>query len=296
MSPIILYSVLTLGGVAALAAVMLLIAAKQFYVEEDPRIDVVAELLPGANCGACGAPGCRGFSEMLIKAANQGDISGKVCPVSTPEDMARIGEVLGLEIAEVKPMVAVVRCGGLKNESTQKLVYDGPLSCMVAGILFSGENGCSYGCFGLGDCVKACGFDAIKIDQVTGLPVVDEEKCAACGVCVTACPRKIIELRPVGKKEKRVWVNCLNYDKGGAARKVCSVACIGCGKCVRACPDKISAITLENNLAYINPDKCIACGKCFWECPTNAIKASFEVPKPKPKKKVNGEKSGTKNV
>ncbi len=296
MNPVILYSVLTLGGTAALAAMMLLIVAKQFFVEEDPRIDVVAELLPGANCGACGAPGCRGFSETLIEAANQGDISGKVCPVSTAEDMAKIGEVLGLEVSEAKPMVAVVRCGGLRDESTQKFVYDGPASCVIGNALFGGENGCSYGCFGLGDCVDACGFDAIKIDQATGLPVVDKEKCVACGVCVTNCPRKLIELRPLGKKEKRVWINCRNCDKGGAAKKVCGVACIGCGKCAKACPEKISAITVENNLAYIDPDKCIACGKCFWECPTRAIKASFEVRKPKPKKKVNGEKSETKNV
>lgn len=284
MNPVILYSVLSLGGVAAFAAFALLIVAKRFHVEEDPRIDVVAEMLPGANCGACGSPGCRGFAEALIEAANQGDISGKVCPVSPPEAMAKIGGVLGLEVAEAKPIIAVRCCGGKIDAASRKIRYDGPESCAIANSLFSGEKGCAYACFGLSDCVKACDFGALSIDE-SGLPVVDEEKCVGCGVCVSVCPRRIMELRPKGKKGKRVWVNCRNKDKGGIAKKTCDVACIGCGKCAKACPEKIQAITIENNLAIIDPEKCISCGKCVKECPTGAIQATFPIVKKKEKEK-----------
>ena len=110
---------------------------------------------------------------------------------------------------------------------------------------------CSYGCLGCGDCVAACQFDAIHMNPETGLPEVDEEKCTACGACAKACPKSIIEIRPQGKKSRRIYVQCVNKDKGAVARKACTVACIGCGKCVKVCP--FEAITLENNLAYIDP-------------------------------------------
>ena len=128
----------------------------------------------------------------------------------------------------------------------------------------------------------ACAFGAMYMDEKTGLPVIDPPKCVACGACIKACPRKIIELRPKGKKDRRVWVNCVNSEKGAVAMKYCKAACIGCGKCVKECPEKVQAITLQNNLAYIDPKKCIACGKCILVCPTKAILATFEPPKPKP--------------
>jgi len=134
--------------------------------------------------------------------------------------------------------------------------------------LFAGESACPNGCIGLADCVNACTFDAISIDDETGLPVVNTN-CVACGACVTACPRDIIELRPKGKKERRIFVSCVNTEKGGPAQKNCKVACIGCGKCVKVC--KFDAITIENNLAYIDPIKCKLCRKCVIECPTGAI-------------------------
>ena len=115
----------------------------------------------------------------------------------------------------------------------------------------------------------------------TGLPEVDEEKCTACGACSKACPRAIIEIRPKGKNNRRVYVQCVNKDKGVIARKACAAACIGCGKCVKACP--FEAITLAANLAYIDPAKCKSCRKCEMECPQNAIIAkNFPPRKPKP--------------
>lgn len=285
MTHVIMYSVITLGAVAAGAAMILFFVAKKFKVDEDPRIDEVLELLPGANCGGCGYPGCRGLAEALVKAADEGDISSLFCPPGGSETMTEVGKYLGVEAGAAVAKVAVIHCGGSHEKAPAKLEYDGPNKCVVSHRLFNGENGCPFGCMGLGDCVEACDFDAIFINPETGLPEVVDEKCVACGACVTACPRSIIELRPVGRKGRRVWVSCMNKEKGGVARKNCKVACIGCGKCVKECPEKIQAITLENNLAYIDPEKCIACGKCVNVCPTGAIVATFNVPKPKPKPK-----------
>jgi Na+-translocating ferredoxin:NAD+ oxidoreductase RNF subunit RnfB len=264
---------------------ILFFVAKKFKVVEDPRIDEVTELLPGANCGGCGYPGCRGFGEALVKASDKGDISGLNCPPGGSDIMAKVGEMLGMEVAEAVPLTAVVRCGGSLANAVPKLDYDGPAKCSIAHSLFSGESGCPNGCLGLGDCVVVCDFDAIHMDPETGLPVVDAEKCVACNACVKACPRAIIQLRPKGRKGRRVWINCINIEKGGVAMKNCKVACIGCSKCVKECPEKIQAITMKNNLAYISPDKCIACGLCIPVCPTKAILATFPAPKPKPKPK-----------
>ena len=158
--------------------------------------------------------------------------------------------------------------------------YDGAKSCAIAASLYGGETGCSYGCLGCGDCVAACQFDAIHMNPETGLPEVDEAKCTACGACVKACPKAIIEIRPQGKKSRRVYISCVNKDKGAVARKACTVSCIGCGKCVKTCP--FEAITLENNLAYIDPNKCKSCRKCVEVCPQNSIiELNFPPRKPK---------------
>ncbi len=143
------------------------------------------------------------------------------------------------------------------------------MSCAFAHNLFTGESGCPFGCLALGDCVKACTFNAIFIDPITNLPSVVEGNCTACGACVKACPRNIIELRNKGPKSKRIYVSCINKEKGAVARKNCRVACIGCGKCVKICPHE--AITLSDNLAYIDYEKCKLCRKCVTECPTGAI-------------------------
>lgn len=281
MNAVILYSVLTLGLLAVSAAMILFFVAKKFKVQEDPRIDMVEELLPGANCGGCGYPGCRGFAEALVKAADTGDISGLLCPPGGNDTMAEVGKYLEMEIAETEPTIAVVRCGGSREKAPPKLEYDGPSECSIAHRLFAGENNCPYGCLGLGDCVAVCDFDAIYMDPVSGLPVVIEEKCTSCGACVKACPRNIIEIRPRGRRDRRVWISCINQEKGAVCMKNCKVSCIGCGKCVRICPEKVQAITMENFLAYIDPQKCIACRKCIPVCPTGAILASWEPPKPK---------------
>ncbi len=260
---------ISLSAIGIVAAVVLYFVARKFNVIEDPNIDVVEEALPAANCGGCGFAGCRNFAEAIVaKAKKDGSLEGFNCPVGGSEVMKIVADALGLEAEEQEPLIAVVRCNGSREHAPKKVIYEGAATCAFAHALGSGESGCPYGCLGLGDCVAACDFDAIHMDEETGLPVVND-KCVACGACVEACPRDIIELRPKGKKDKRIYICCINEEKGGVARKNCEVACIGCGKCVKICP--FDAITMENNLAYIHADKCKLCRKCVPECPTNAI-------------------------
>jgi len=265
------------GAIALVLAAILYVASKKFAVYEDPRIAQVGEVLPQANCGGCGYPGCSGFADACVKA---GSLDGKFCPVGGQPVMAQIADILGLAAGEAEPMVAVVRCNGTCMNRPRINQYDGAKSCAIAASLYGGETGCSYGCLGCGDCVAACQFDAIHMNPETGLPEVDEAKCTACGACVKACPKAIIEIRPQGKKSRRVYISCVNKDKGAVARKACTVSCIGCGKCVKTCP--FEAITLENNLAYIDPHKCKSCRKCVEVCPQNTIiELNFPPRKPK---------------
>jgi Na+-translocating ferredoxin:NAD+ oxidoreductase subunit B len=278
---IIIYTVLMLSTLGVVAAVILYFVAQKFKVYEDPRIDAVEAVLPGANCGGCGYPGCRGFADAFVKAD---DISALFCPPGGNDTYAAAAKVVGKDAVAQDPMIAVVRCSGSTEHRAKTSVYDGATSCKVATSLFSGDTGCQFGCLSLGDCVAVCTFDAIYIDQATGLPVVIEDKCTACGACVKACPKFIIEMRKKGPKGKRIFVSCINKDKGAVAKKACAVACISCNKCVKVCPH--DAIVVENFLAYIDFSKCKLCRKCTEECPTGAI---LEVNFPPRKKKEEAE-------
>lgn len=254
-------------------AVVLYFVAQRFQVEEDPRIDQVEAMLPGANCGACGYPGCRGMADALVA---RDDISALYCPVGGAVTMKTVSEFLGKVAPEREREVAVVRCAGscsLRADGTavrKRLnIFDGSHSCAVQAETYAGETGCEFGCLGRGDCVAVCAFDAIHMNPATGLPEVDDEKCTACAKCVAACPKTIIEIRKKGPKSRRVFVSCINKEKGAVARRACDAACIGCGKCVKMC--EFEAITVESSLAYIDPAKCRLCRKCVAECPTGAI-------------------------
>lgn len=269
MNDIVLFALLTMGLLGATLAVILYFVAQKFKVIEDPKIDLVEDALPKANCGGCGYPGCRNFAEVTVKSANEKqNLEGLNCPVGGNAVMKQVAAILGLEVEEKEPLIAVIRCNGSKANSPAKVQFDGASSCAFAHNLFAGEGGCQFGCLGLGDCVDSCDFDAIHMNPETGLPVVND-KCVACGACVKACPRGIIELRNKGKKDRRIFVSCINKEKGGPAKKNCSVACIGCSKCFQVCP--YEAITMANNLAYIDFEKCKLCRKCVEVCPTDAI-------------------------
>ena len=277
----ILSAVIVLGCIALVAAVILYVCSKKFAVKEDPRIAQVTEVLPGANCGGCGFPGCSGMADALVKGADAGSLEGLNCPVGGADVMGKVADLLGMAIANSDPMVAVVRCNGTCELRPRIASYDGLKTCTAMNACGAGETGCGFGCLGCGDCVGACQFDAIHINPETGLPEVDEEKCTACGACTKACPRNIIELRKKGPKGRRIFVSCVNKDKGAVAMKACKSACIGCGKCQKEC--KFEAITIENNLSYIDFTKCRMCKKCVDACPTKAIHAvNFPAPKPKP--------------
>jgi len=280
---IIIISVAALGGLGFFAAIVLFFIASKFKVFEDPKIDEVEEALPAANCGGCGSPGCRAFAEATVKSAKENkNLDGLNCPVGGNDVMQQVGSILGLEVAAQVPLIAVIRCSGSHANTPAKVKYEGVSSCAFSHALFAGEGGCQYGCLGDGDCVAACDFDAIHMSPETGLPVVND-KCTACGACVEACPRDIIELRKKGPKDRRIFVSCVNKEKGGPAKKNCSVACIGCGKCEKEC--KFDAIKIENFLAYIDFNNCTLCRKCVEVCPTNAIhELNFRPRKPRPEK------------
>ncbi len=283
LNEITLFSVASLGALGGVAAIVLFMVAQKFKVVEDPRIDEVEELLPGANCGGCGYAGCRALAEAIVRDES---LEGFSCPPGGNEVMQAIAKAMGWEAGEQTPMVAVVRCNGTREFAPPKVQYDSAMTCHFAHSLFAGEGGCPYGCLGCGDCVTACDFDAMYMDKETGLPVIISDNCVACGACVKECPRNIIEMRKKGKKDRRIFVSCINQEKGGVARKNCSVACIGCGKCVKEC--KFDAIALENNLAYIDYNKCTMCRKCAPVCPTNAIhEVNFPPRKPKKEKEAS---------
>ena len=270
-------TILFLAIVGALAALLLFVVSKKFHVEEDARIELVNEALPGANCGGCGYPGCSGFARACVEAES---MEGLFCTVGGNDTMLKVADILGRTAVEAEPQLAVVRCNGTCDARPKVNQYDGASSCAIAAATYGGETGCTFGCLGLGDCTLACGFDAIKMNPLTGLPEVDEERCTACGACVKACPKMIIELRKKGPKGRRVFVSCVNKEKGGVAKKACDNACIGCSKCFKEC--KFEAITIANTLAYIDPNKCRLCRKCVEACPTGAIhEINFPPRKPK---------------
>ena len=234
------------------SSILLFVVSKKFEVHEDPRIGEVSEVLPQANCGGCGFPGCAAFASACVGRDN---LEGLFCPVGGSPVMNKVSDILGMATTTAEPLIAVVRCNGTCEARPRTNVYDGAANCRIASALYKGDTDCSWGCLGHGDCVVACGFDAIHMNKDTLLPEVVEDKCVACGACVKACPKTIIELRKKGPKNRRIFVSCVNKDKGGVAAKACKSACIGC----------------SNNLSYIDHTKCRLCRKCVSVCPTHAI-------------------------
>ena len=294
---IVLIAVVVLGATGIVLATILFFTAKKFKVYEDPKIDEVQQILPGANCGGCGYPGCRNFAEACVKSES---LDNLFCPVGGNDVMSNVASVLGREAVQAEPMVAVLRCNGSCENRPKTNQYDAVKTCLAASLLYGGESTCTYGCLGMGDCVDVCQFGAISMDKDTGLPVVDETKCTACGACVRACPKNLFELRKKGPKSRRIYVSCMNKDKGVIARKGCSVACIACGKCERVCA--FDAITISDNLAYIDYNACRLCRKCVEACPTNSIwelnfpprKKAQEEPAPANSADAAGQEAGKK--
>ena len=279
---IILFTVIVLVAVGVVSAVILYFVAQKFKVYEDPRVDAVAEALPAANCGGCGYAGCRNFAEALVGAD---DISSMFCPAGGNVVMTIIAQILGKTVDAKDPLVAVVHCNGSFEHRPRTSVYDGASSCIIQHALYTGDTDCPYGCLGCGDCAISCKFDALTMNPATGLPDVNDANCTSCGACVKACPRNIIELRKKDKKNRKIYVSCVNKDKGGIARKYCSVACTGCTKCLKVCT--FDAVKIENNMAYIDSKICRMCRKCASECATNSILELNFPTRKAPEKKIS---------
>jgi len=250
-----------IGGLGLVFGFGLAFASKRFEVKVDERVARVREALPGANCGACGQTGCDSFAECVV--AGKCEVNG--CPVGGAEVAKKLGEILGVEAISAEPKTARVMCGGDSNTCGNKFDYSGIEDCTAAANLHGGPVSCSYGCVGMGNCVRACPFGAIVV--VNGLARVIDKKCTSCGKCVPACPKKIIELVP---RCVEYTVRCSSLDKGSVVKKNCDVGCIGCGKCSRVC--SVNAITLKGTLAKIDPGICNNCGECIKVCPTGSIK------------------------
>jgi Na+-translocating ferredoxin:NAD+ oxidoreductase RNF subunit RnfB len=252
-----------LGGLALVASVGLGVAARKFYVPTDPKIEEIDRVLPQANCGACGFPGCKPFATAVAK----GDAETNGCPVGGQETAVAVGRVMGLEVAagESDPVVAVVYCAGGTHNASDRMSYAGPTDCRALALLGGGQKDCSFACVGLGTCELECPFDAIHMNEYM-LPVVDYTRCTGCNICAEVCPKNVIDMVPISQD---FHIVCSSHDKGKITKSVCTVGCIACNKCVKVCPTK--SITISDDLAVIDYKTCENCGDCVEVCPTDII-------------------------
>jgi Na+-translocating ferredoxin:NAD+ oxidoreductase RNF subunit RnfB len=258
-----LYAVIVLGALGAIFGLVLAVAAKKFAVEVDEREAQILEILPGANCGGCGYPGCAGYAAAIVK----GEAKPNCCAAGGSAAAAKIGAIMGVEAGETERSVALVKCSGFTGHAKKKFAYVGIDDCVAAMRLGGGQgpNECPHGCLGFGTCGKACPFDAIHLRD--GIARVDREKCVGCMTCAAACPKHIIVKVPF---EADVTVACSSVQKGSALRKYCDIGCIGCKICERTCQH--DAIHVVDNLAVIDYTKCVSCGQCGPKCPRGLIR------------------------
>lgn len=258
----ILQAILILGGVGLAFGILIALANKRLKVWEDPRIDVVASMLPNANCGACGLPGCRAFAEQAVA----GSIQASQCSVANDEIHQSIASYLGVDAGKAVKRVARLLCAGGSHVAAQQAEYRGLGTCGAAAAVAGGGKGCAWGCLGLADCERSCDFNAIAMDA-NGLPVVDPVKCTACGDCVRACPKDLFTILPLASP---LLVQCKNLIAGDEILAACRVACTACGKCaLDAAPGLIS---VASGVAVVNYERIdLAERRAIERCPTGAI-------------------------
>ena len=256
------YGIVFLAVLGIIFGIALAIVASRFVVKADPKVEMVRDVLPGANCGACGFAGCMGYAEAVV---GNPDVAVNLCAPGKSAVAEKVAEITGKKAEKVEPKIARVFCQGGTSLSQRKFIYTGVKDCTAAVLAAGGDKSCEYGCLGYATCMRACPFDAITM-SADNLPIINKEKCTACGKCVAACPKQVIEL---AVESKAVVISCHSRDKGADTKKKCQVGCIACGICVRTCP--VDAIKIDNNVARIDHAKCIVCGLCVRKCPTNAI-------------------------
>lgn len=264
----ILIAVAVLGVMGALFGALLAVASRIFHVEQDPRVEEVRAALAGANCGGCGYPGCDAYAAAVVK----GEAGTSSCVAGGSETAKKVAAIMGVDATEEEKFIAFVPCSGGEGTAQKFFEYAGPQDC-VAAMRFGnkGPKQCQFSCIGLGNCERACQFDAMHIEN--GLAKVDRDKCVGCMACAEACPKKIIQRVPYSQA---VLVGCRSNDKGAVTRKLCDAGCIGCMKCQRTC--EYGAIVVTNNLAVIDYDKCVGCGKCAEVCPRGIIHPQMAIP------------------
>jgi RnfABCDGE-type electron transport complex B subunit len=271
MEPTLLPALMTMGGLGVLFAGGLAFADRKLRVEEDPRIGDIASQLPNANCGACGLAGCQDFAVKVVA----GEVAVTGCPVGGPDVAAEIARILGVEPGESVRLVARVHCRGSAGIATVKADYVGPAACSAVALVAGGSKACLYGCLGGGECVAACQFDAMFLDE-QGLPHVIEELCTGCGACARACPRDVIELHP---DDREIFVFCRNHDDPKTAKKVCAVACLGCGICSKK---SNGGVTLQQHLAIIDYERFDPALIAFDKCRPGVIRPLHQPAAPPP--------------
>lgn len=262
MNPVLL-AVIIVSVIGLVLGLMLAIASIVMAVPVDEKAVAIEDVLAGANCGACGYSGCAGYASALSKGECE---DTTLCSPGGSGTAKAIASILGVAAGDSTPMTAVVLCHGTTENCGSVMEYHGDMSCKTASMLFSGGKACKFGCLGLGDCEAACPYDAIHVTE-GGIAEVDSVKCRACKICINTCPKGIIELAPLYRKEAVVY--CKNQDKGGDTRKACSVGCIGCMKCQKSCPH--DAITVTNFVAHVDQANCVGCGACVEGCPTHCL-------------------------
>ena len=263
MSNVIIMAIASVSGLGLICSIMLAIASKVMAVEVDERVSQVGEIMPGANCGACGYAGCDGYANAIVNE----DAETNLCTPGGAEVSKAISSIMGVEAAATVQTYALVCCRGDSAAQHNKMEYSGIESCKAAKQFYGGQNACVFGCLGFGDCAAVCPNNAICVDG--GLARVLSADCIGCKLCVKACPNDIIVME---QNAGFAAVMCMNTEKGAVVRKKCSAGCIACTKCVRECP--VQAIEMRDNLAVIDYSKCTNCGKCAESCITKCIRAS----------------------
>ena len=253
-------SMFVLGSMGLVVGVVLLAAASKFKVQVDPIVENVIEVLPGANCGACGSAGCPDFAEKVV----QGDVPVSGCPFGGQEVAQSIGQILGKSVDETEKKIPYVVCNGGIHCRT-RFDYVGIEDCRAVKMLSDGQKDCEYGCLGQGSCVRACPFGAIEIGD-DNLPHIVKHLCKSCGLCIDACPNNVLAFAGISEA---VHVRCKSNDKGKRVKEICEFGCIGCRICVKNCP--VDAITIDGFLARIDQAKCTRCGICAEKCPQKSI-------------------------
>ena len=262
----ILAAALVISVMGLVFGALLGVTGRVFAVPSNPTVDALRACLPGANCGACGYPGCDGYAA----AVADGKAEVGSCSVGGAKCTAAMAEIMGVSAAAGVRMVATVACQGNSEHCAPKN-YQGIQDCVAASLVNNGTKACQYACLGLGTCERACPFGAIHVDPVKMIAVVDKEKCQGCKKCVAACPQHVLSMQP---ENAEVLIKCHNPEKGNALKEKCSKACVGCEACVKSC--NFGALTMENGVPKFDYEKCVGCMACADACPTGAMEANFE--------------------